>query len=365
MVDYSRLEKTAFPRERMRQLHAVVIGAGAMGNETGRLLGLLGTGKVLVVDPDAVEVSNLTRSVFFAGGKSVGANKAAALVSAAQELFLDTEWSAMGTEIADVGFQRLTDASLLFSCVDSDLARLEIAYISRKLQLPVVDAGLGARNHSQGRVTYFPERRELACFSCMLTPRKRRELLEHWEATLRPCLPDDQGAEALSSTPTMAGIVAAMQVELGLRTFFDGASGTTNSHSYEIQIHPKRKMKEFSIPVSVECPFHHSDSDLLALPHENATFEELLDAAHAETVLLDWPICVLARCLDCNQEWHPLRRVAALRRSGTCPGCGSRHVLELQTIRSVGRDSAWLRQPPSALQLPADHLYFVPKLGTS
>jgi molybdopterin-synthase adenylyltransferase len=365
VADYSRLEKTAFTRERMGELHAVVIGAGALGNETARLLGLLGTGKVVVVDPDVVHASNLPRSVFFASGKTIGTNKAAALVSVAQQLFPDTEWSAVVSEIADAGFRRLAHSNVFFSCVDSDLARLEIAYIARKLSLPVVDAGLAAQNYSQGRVTHFPASAEHACFSCMLTPRKRRELLERWEATLRPCLGED-GPEELNSTPTMGSIIAALQVELGLRTVFEvGMGETAGARSYEIQIHPARRIEEFSIPSSVDCPFHRVDTDLFALPHENATFEDLLNSVNGDAIVLDWPICTDARCIDCDQQWRPLQRVAALRRRGLCPSCGSRHVLELQTIRTIDRDSLWLRQQPSALQLPADHLYSVAKRRTS
>jgi len=350
---------------RMRQLQCVVVGAGALGNEVVRALGLLGTGKVVVVDPDTVEASNLPRSIFFCGWNSIGQNKGQALATAAADLFPDTQWASIDREIADVGFQRLADANLLFGCVDSDLARLEVAYISRKLRIPVADGGLGARNYSQGRVTYFPGDSAHACYGCMLSPRKRRELLELWQATLRPCSPENgSGGAELGSTPTMAGIVGCMQVEFGLRTYFAFTDGQpTASRSLEIQIHPARRTEEFVIPVSSDCPFHHGEGALRPLPRQNATFEELLNSAGANTVVLDWPICVKARCLDCGREWPANLRLAALRRRGRCPACGSRDVLELETIRTIGRDSTWLQQTPSAGNCNADHLYSLEKLG--
>jgi molybdopterin/thiamine biosynthesis adenylyltransferase/DNA-directed RNA polymerase subunit RPC12/RpoP len=345
----------------MRKVTAVVIGAGALGNEVARILGLLGTSGVTVVDPDVVESSNLPRSIFFSGGKSIGQNKAHGLVVPARDLFPDTHWSAIGSEIADVGFRRLANASLLFSCVDSDLARLEIAYISSRLLIPVADAGLGTRNYSHGRMTYFPGTPEQACYSCMLTPTKRRELLELWEATLRPCTQGSGDAdEEIGSTPTMAGIVGGIQVELGLRNHFEEKPGIPKqARSFEIQIHPARRIDEFVIPVSAECPFHHCEEQLYPMPRPDATFEELLDATAGEAVILDWPICVEARCSDCGRAWSPMLRLAALRRKGRCPACGSRQVLEMQTIRTVVRESPWLQQAASALQLPADHLYSV------
>jgi len=365
VADYSRLERTPFARDRMRQLRCVVVGAGALGNEVARILGLLGALSVVVVDPDSVEATNLPRSIFFCGGKTIGQNKAHALAAAAAALFPDTQWAAINREIADVGFQCLADAKLLFSCVDSDLARLEIAYISSRLRIPVVDGGLGTRNYSHGRVTFFPGNLDHACYGCMLSPRKRRELLELWQATLRPCSLENGSAEMeLGSTPTVAGVVGCVQVELGLRSYFDFKDGrSAAARSLEIQIHPARRMDEFSIPVSTDCPFHHCEGALIPLPRGNATFEELLDSAGAQAVVLDWPICVEARCMDCGREWPANLRLAALRRRGRCPACGSRNVLELQTIRTIGRESAWLRQTPSALQLPADHLYSVRGLG--
>jgi len=351
--------------DRMRQLQCVVVGAGALGNEVARALGLLGTGKVLVVDPDTVEASNLPRSIFFCGWNSIGQNKAQALATAAAGLFPDTQWASIAREIADVGFQRLADANLLFGCVDSDLARLEVAYICSKMQVPVVDGGMGARNYSHGRVTYFPRDTAHACYGCMLSPRKRRELLELWQATLRPCSPENGGGAELGSTPTMAGMVGCMQVEFGLRTYFASRDGQpTASRSLEVQIHPVRRMEEFAIPVSSDCPFHRREGALCPLPHEGATFEELLNSARADTVVLDWPICVKARCQDCGGEWPANVRLAVLRRRGRCPACGSRNVLELETIRAIGRQSAWLRRTPAALQLPADHLYSLEKPGT-
>lgn len=360
-ADYSRLEETPFTRDRLRRLSCVVIGAGALGNEVARILGLLGTSRVTVIDPDVVEATNLPRSIFFWGEKAVGENKASALAATATGMFPQTNWIAMQREIADVGFQCLTDASLLFGCVDSDLARLEIAYISQKLHIPSVDGGLGRQNYSHGRVTYFPGTVNQACYGCMLSPRKRRELLELWQTTVRPCGAENGNTEnELISTPTMAGVVGAIQVEVGLRNLFQAKDRlTASSRSLEIQIHPARRMEDFAIPLGADCPFHQDETELKALPHLDATFEELLDATGADSVVLDWPMCVEAKCMRCERLWPPMLRLAALRRAGSCPACGARRFLELHTVRAIDRNSSWLRQTPSALQLPADHLYSV------
>ena len=360
-ADYSRLEQTPFTRSRLQQLRAIVIGAGALGNEVTRALGLLGAGQVVIVDPDTVEPSNLPRSIFFCRNNAIGRNKALVLAEAAAAMFPDTTWSRIESEIADVGFQHLLGANVLFSCVDSDLARLEIAYISTKLRIPVSDAGLGRANHSHGRATYFPGTAGEACYACMLTPGKRRELLQWWQATLRPCSPESNLMERDSvSTPTMAAIIGSLQAEFGLRNLFEAGDGNPAAcRSVEVDIHPARRIAEFTIPVSADCPFHEFTESLQPLASEDTTFEELLDRTSSDALMLDWPICTEAKCVACEKTWSPMKRLAALRQKAACPFCSSRNVIEQKIIRSIGRDSTWLHCTPSALQLPARHLYSV------
>ena len=357
--DYSRLEETVFGHPRVRGLTALVAGAGALGNEVVRILGLLGVARVLVVDPDVVEASNLPRSFFFWGREAVGKAKVSSLVDALTPHFPATLWKGLKCEIADVGFGRIAESGILFSCVDSDLARLEIAYISTKLDIAVVDGGLGTKNYSHGRISYFPGAKG-ACYGCMLSPRKRRELLQYWHATVRPCSAGDRLSEQeFPSTPTMASAVAAMQVEFGLRSLFGERSETTiESRSWEIRLHPKVSMTEFRTPVSERCPFHErGHQKMVGAPGPEVTIQEMLTSASADHLLLDWPICTKAECLSCHHEWVPMLRLATMRRQALCPVCGSGSVLEVETTRSIGRDSPFVHFPPSALGLPPDHLY--------
>jgi len=153
-------------------------------------------------------------------------------------------------------------------------------------------------------------------------------------------------------------MIASLQVDFGLRNLFDDPSGLA-ARSIELDIHPSRQISEFEVSVSADCPFHESEGSLHAMPGENTTFLELLNQTAADELMLDWPICTQAKCTACDREWSPMQRLAVLRRKGQCPVCHSRKILEQQIIRSIGRDSMWLEFTPSALQLPADHLYSV------
>src|SRR5262249_4015361 len=90
--EVTRLDGTFCSHSRTGAMHVVVVGGGALGNEAVRLLGHAGVGAVDVIDPDRVEPSNVTRSLFFRG--RVGQPKAATLVESAQGFFPETRFRA-------------------------------------------------------------------------------------------------------------------------------------------------------------------------------------------------------------------------------------------------------------------------------
>jgi adenylyltransferase/sulfurtransferase len=366
-TDYSRLDRTPFTRHAVGSLRAIVVGAGALGNEVVKALGLVGIGEVLVVDPDSVEPSNLTRSVLFRTPQAAGRNKAEALREASTALFPDTDWRAIGREFADVGFGEMAAADIVFGCVDNDLARLEIAYAAAKLDRPVSDGGLGAADTARGRVTWFPGRKS-ACYSCRLRSQTRRELLTQWESPRYSCWGDPSAADAkfLSSTPTMAAIIGSMQVEIGLKHLLEQRrSGAASSFSIDLSLSTPIAMNSIEVKQSPSCPFHQEPQNVLVSAPAAANFHDILASAEVPfpearpVVLLDWPICTQAECEDCGRRWEPFRRAAALRRSGRCPHCQSRRVREHETMQRIDANSAWAARTPSELGLPTSHLHTI------
>lgn len=71
---------------RLAAAKVLVIGAGALGNEILKNLALLGVGHVFVADLDAVENSNLSRSVLFREGDA-GRGKAELAAARARDIY--------------------------------------------------------------------------------------------------------------------------------------------------------------------------------------------------------------------------------------------------------------------------------------
>jgi hypothetical protein len=161
----------------------------------------------------------------------------------------------------------------------------------------------------------------------------------------------------------MAAIVGALQVDFGLRCLYE--SGNAGAHdlkspTIEITLDSNAGLRRFVTSLSSACPFHGATKQRsVPLRHSRVSARELLDAENAHVVDLDWPICIKAHCLDCGADWKPMKRIAWLRRYGTCPACESHRVLENLNISSLDRNSAWADTALVDLGLPEQHLYAV------
>src|SRR5512138_3713191 len=90
----------------LSQKSALVVGAGGLGGPAILVLASAGVGRLVVVEDDAVETSNLNRQPLF-GEADVGARKAAAAAARLRSLFPSVEIDAR-----DDRFDLANDAAL-------------------------------------------------------------------------------------------------------------------------------------------------------------------------------------------------------------------------------------------------------------
>ena len=325
-------------------MRLAVVGVGALGAEVARLLALCGAGELVLVDPDRLETSNLTRSAL-CGEADIGRFKAEALAQRIGERCPDVRITAVNREIADTGWGALAGCNVLFVCVDRDSARLEAARIATRLDLPMCDGGLGGVTAESGRVSLFGGA-AAACFCCRLTADRRRELLREWHSQPHPC-GAPEAAEVRASTPLIASLVAAHQVDGGLRALPGGESS-----SIDVRLGALPELHRFQLVRSAGCPFHTTRRRWFAV---ETTFAEALRQHSA--VGWEWPLCTRAKCRTCGREWRPLERVSRLRLRGVCPACGAGGILPVEAIREIRPGSEWEHARPAEIGLPDDHRY--------
>lgn len=161
---YSRL--TLIPwwdQDRLRGAKALVVGAGALGNEIIKNLTLLGVGTIHVVDMDRIESSNLSRSPLFRQS-DVGEYKANVVAKHAMSMNPDVRVVPIVGKFEDqIGLGLLREMDLVFAGLDSRLARLNVGRACRMVGKPWID---GAIEALQGIVRVFAA--DGPCYECTL-----------------------------------------------------------------------------------------------------------------------------------------------------------------------------------------------------
>jgi len=172
-------------------LTVAVIGCGGTGSAVVEQLARLGVGSVLLVDPDTVEATNLTR-LYGSSPSSVGQPKAEVLASHVAAIALDvTVRSIVGRLTEQSVAQAVTAADVVFGCTDDNAGRQVLSRLSTFYMVPVIDCGVlldstdGTLRGIYGRVTVMAP--GYACLICrnrvdlaraaaeLLDPEERRQ----------------------------------------------------------------------------------------------------------------------------------------------------------------------------------------------
>jgi molybdopterin/thiamine biosynthesis adenylyltransferase len=190
---------------RLARAKVVVAGAGALGNEILKNLALLGIGRMVVVDLDRIEISNLSRSVLFRE-KDRGQGKAETAARAVREIHPAARILGIQGDIAHgIGLGLFRWADLIIGAVDNREARLAISRCCNLVGRPWIDGGIEVLS---GLVRVFVPG-EGSCYECTLSEVDWKLLNARRACSLLP-RPDDD-TPRVPTTPTTASVVAAIQ----------------------------------------------------------------------------------------------------------------------------------------------------------
>ncbi len=338
-------------QRRLAAARVLVVGAGALGNELLKNLTLLGIGKVLVIDMDRIENSNLSRCVLFRESDE-GSYKAEVAASAARSINPDLQIGAIiGDVRVDIGLGVFDAADIVLGGLDNREARLHVNQSCWKVGTPWVD---GAIEGLMGMMRVFVPPLS-ACYECTMNDRDHELMAARKSCAL---LTRDQMLEGkVPTTATTASIVAGMQIQEAIKLLhrdsiqadFAGRGVAYNGLTHDSYV--------VTYPVREECLSHDSyESDAARSIDSQRTFRELLAEVQME---LERPVIDLERevvlsfdCPGCDASaavLRPLERLTAA--DARCPNCGESRTPRLSHTVSFA-DDRLLPLTPADLGLP-------------
>lgn len=123
-------------------LTAAVVGCGGTGSAVAEQLARLGVRRFLLIDPDQLSESNLTR-VYGSFPKAVGDNKSAVLQRHIHRIAPDAHVHAIPSTVTEETTARaLTQADVVFGCTDDNAGRLVLSRLATYFLTPVIDSGV-------------------------------------------------------------------------------------------------------------------------------------------------------------------------------------------------------------------------------
>jgi molybdopterin/thiamine biosynthesis adenylyltransferase len=148
--------------------HALVIGAGGLGAPALMYLASSGVGRITVVDPDEVDITNLQRQIAHTTER-VGQAKVASAQLALAQLNPGVQVHAIA-QAADEALLRewVPQAQIVLDCTDRFATRQLINRVCREAGVPLVSA---SALRFDGQISVFdPRVASSPCYACLFPP---------------------------------------------------------------------------------------------------------------------------------------------------------------------------------------------------
>jgi len=194
-------------QKKLRAARVLVIGAGALGNEILKNLALLGFERIVVVDLDRIEESNLSRAVLF-GSEDVGAFKAEAAARTLRKIAPEARVRPLVANVVEsCGLGLFAWSDVIIAGLDNREARLWVNRCAWKMNRPWIDGAIEGIN---GVARAFVAG-AAPCYECTLGETDWKLLEQRMSCNLLLREANTEGKVA--TTPTISSVIAGIEVQ--------------------------------------------------------------------------------------------------------------------------------------------------------
>lgn len=323
---FDRQERIAWwDQERIAKAKVMVVGAGAIGNETLKNLALLGFRYIFIVDFDTISTSNLSRTVLFRSDDT-GKRKSEVAAERTREMCLGISprvESFDGDLVWDLGTGVFREMDVVLGCLDNVETRLAVNRQCRLAQKPWIDAGI--IELAAGVTVYLPN--GTACYQCSASSEQIKAARVRYS-----CEDYKQELVAAGRVPTVqiaSAISSAVQVQEVVKMICGQKIAPAKSIMFQGQ---KNEMFLVNHKMKPDCAAHVTYPDVLPTPFGcTASVRQLLEFVSQETYSGDGATLDLrgdrtflssAPCVICARSLELLKPAFRLYRSEViCDDC--------------------------------------------
>lgn len=352
---YSRLELIPWwNQELLHNSTVMVVGAGAIGNELIKNLALLGVGKIVIVDMDKIEQTNLTRSVLYRM-KDVGKYKSQAAAEAAMEINPDVKAICLNMNIVtDIGLGVFRNMDIVLGGLDNREARLAINQACYKVNKPWIDGAIEVLN-GFARVFVPPG----PCYECTMTETDWKLINKRKSCAL---LTHDEMLEGKTpTTPTSSSIIAGVQVQEMLKILHNDRNLPTLAGKGYVFNGLTHDSFVVEYQLKEDCMSHdlYENIEETEWSARDTTLRDLLDRCEKDlgagaVVELDRDIATTATCV-CGHTKGIFNTVNRLRgKDIVCEKCGK--SMQFETVHTITGEEDYLDEKLYDIGIPLYHI---------
>jgi len=261
-------------QERLSKIRVGIIGLGGTGSHVVQQLVYLGIKNFLLIDPDSVEPSNLSR-LLGATRLDLGRPKTEVMARMVKSVSGSVAITIKGDVYHKSVADSLKDCDLLFCCTDSLVSRMVLTRVSAQYLLTLIDMGINIQISERGGISriggrvmsQLPGDPCLDCIGILEPNALARELMSPEERQANPYVlgAEDEHAPAVVS---LNGVVASLAVTEFLR-IISGRWESYVDRTFQVYDGIKGLVKTVSLKrekVCGVCDEVRGMGDLLPLP---------------------------------------------------------------------------------------------------
>ena len=357
---YSRLELIPWwNQELLHNSTVMVVGAGAIGNELIKNLALLGVGKIVIVDMDKIEQTNLTRSILYRM-KDVGKYKSQAATEAAMEINPDVKAICLNQNIVtDIGLGVFRSMDIVLGGLDNREARLAINQSCYKVNKPWIDGAIEVLN-GFARVFVPPG----PCYECTMTETDWKLINKRKSCAL---LTHDEMLEGKTpTTPTSSSIIAGVQVQEMLKILHNdrnlptlaGKGYVFNGLTHDSFV-VEYQLKDDCMSHDLYDNIQEMDWSAREVSVKDVLNQAAKDLGDDAIIEFDRDIATTATCV-CGYTKEIFNTVNRLRgKDIVCEKCGK--SMQFETIHTINGEEDFLDKKLYEIGIPLYHIIAVRK----